>query len=395
MKVHLVPARGSHQWDVAGLRVAERTRRGLGTLRLTAEDAGDEPEAIVLLVAGDALIEPGAVQAFTRDAAPAEVALASANDLEAPAALRVPADTPIPNDADQLADLAARFRASGRLSVVSTGDSLCCRVRSQDAARRIERELLASLIQPTDGFFARHFDRHISARLSVALVRCGVHPNVVTMAATLIGLVGAWLLASAHCRVQVVGALLFIASTILDGCDGEVARLSLRRSDLGRRLDLIGDTVVDAAVFLAIGYGCLRAGPSEVMVIVVGAALVGLTLATAAGFTYSSWLVRSGRQEALYNRYESLVSRDFAYLILGLALFDRLGWFVWLASVGSYAFTILLVVLRLREWPPKEPALIDAGGEKAKLPVSTGPVAGNETGRRPIVDSNLEDALRW
>jgi hypothetical protein len=83
----------------------------------------------------------------------------------------------------------------------------------------------------------------------------------------------------------------------------------------------------------------------------VGLALGGLALATAAGFWYSRWLERSGRGEAARNTYESVVSRDFAYLILVLAAIGRLSWLVWATAVGSSLFALLVAVLRLNEWP--------------------------------------------
>jgi phosphatidylglycerophosphate synthase len=197
------------------------------------------------------------------------------------------------------------------------------------------------------------------------LVRWRVHPNLVTAAATLVGLVGAGLLASVDRPLQVLGALIFIFATVLDGCDGEVARLSLRTSERGRRLDLIGDNIVNGAVFLAIGYASFRAEPTPLFLAAVGAALVGLGLATAAGFWYSAWLTRSGRQEAVRDTYESVVSRDFAYLILLLAALGKLSWFVWATALGSNLFALLLVALRLREWPPERKPVSSPAGEEA------------------------------
>jgi phosphatidylglycerophosphate synthase len=362
MRVQLVPAQGEPGWMLAGLSVGERTRRALAKAGIATDPAG--ASAPQLLIAADALLEPEAVRTLADGAEDAELAVAPAGGTELPAALRVPADTPAPTDTDDLGALLERFRAQGRLRFVDTGDARCCRLRSAADARSVEGEMLASLIRPTDGFFARHFDRHLSRRISVVLVRWGAHPNLVTAAATLVGLVGAGLLASVDRPLQVLGALIFIFATVLDGCDGEVARLSLRTSELGRRLDLIGDNIVNAAVFLAIGYASFRAEPTPLFLTAVGAALVGLCLATAAGFWYSAWLTRSGRQEAIRDTYESVVSRDFAYLILVLAALGKLSWFVWAAALGSNLFALLLVVLRLREWPP-EPAAASshAGGE--------------------------------
>lgn len=357
MRVEFVSAEGEPSWELAGISVGERTRRALAREGLNARPVPGSSGK--LLVAADALLEPGAIRALASPAADAELALAPAGETRCPAALRVPEDTPSPASADAFAGLAEQFRVEGRLRLVDTGEARCRRLRSTAETRSVESEMLASLVQPTDGFFARYFDRHLSRRLSVVLVRLGVHPNLITAAATLVGLIGAALLASADRPLQVIGALIFIFATILDGCDGEVARLSLRTSDLGRRFDLIGDNIVNGAVFLAIGYASFRAQPTSLMAAAVVATFVGLCLATAAGFWYSSWLERSGRHEAVYNTYESVVSRDFAYLILGLAALGTLHWFVWAAAIGSNLFAVLMLVLRLKGWPQEPEAVRD------------------------------------
>jgi len=363
MRVQFVPAQGEPDWKLAGISVAERTRLALGKAGIAADPA--RTSAPQLLIAADALLEPGAVRTLADGATEAGWAVAPAGGAELPAALRVPADTRAPTDADDLGALVERFQAQGRLRFVDTGDARCCRIRSAADARSVESEMLASLIRPTDGFFARHFDRYLSRRISLVLVRWRVHPNLVTAAATLVGLIGAGLLASVDRPLQVLGALIFIFATVLDGCDGEVARLSLRTSERGRRLDLIGDNIVNGAVFLAIGYASFRAEPTPLFLAAVGAALVGLGLATAAGFWYSAWLTRSGRQEAVRDTYESVVSRDFAYLILLLAALGKLSWFVWATALGSNLFALLLVALRLREWPPERRPVSSPAGEEA------------------------------
>ncbi len=366
MKARLVPAEGNPRWEIAGLGLGERTRRALAREGVPLAD-GRPDGTRELWVAGDALLEPEAIRALLEVASEEPGAIAPAGK-DGPAALVAPAGTAPPRDADALAALAEQWKAEERLHELEIEEGRCQRVRSLGQADAISDAMLAELTRPTDGFFARHVDRRLSKRISVPLVRRGVHPNWITGVATLVGLIGAGLLLSSHVAVQVFGALLFVFSTILDGCDGEVARLSLRTSSLGGTLDLIGDNLTNGAVFLAIGYTSLRADPDGVIRFVVGAALVGLVLATAAGFWYSAWLDRSGRSETLHHFYESFASRDFAYGAVVLAAIGKLHWFVWAAAIGSNAFAVLLVALRLKEWPPhrdgEDPAAPGAGDRR-------------------------------
>ena len=328
---------------IAGLPPTERTRRALQQCGIAL---GDRPEApVTLLVAGDALVEPSAITALLAAAGTGTAALATGDDPRRPAALAVAtADLPPHFNLDEgaLAELASSLRAAGCLRAVYVGEALCVRVGDPAIAERAGARLVGRLIRPTDGFFARHFDRHVSRAISVRLVARDVSPNTVTAVATAVGLAGAILLASMRPSLRVLGAALFVCSTILDGCDGEVARLAFRCSEFGRRFDLIGDNAVNAAIFLALGVAVAHGADGGVPRELVYATLVGFVLATATGFFFSNWLARVGMT---VNRdwYERLTGRDFAYVILALAAIGRLPWFLWMAAVGCFVFSAVIL----------------------------------------------------
>lgn len=362
MNVVFVAGDGDPAWEVAGLTVAERTRRAFDVAGVRFLGRPDSP---LLAVTRDALLEPGAVRALA--AAPPDGIAAIEGDA-APAALRLPHGTAIPDDGAGLAEFLAREESQGRVQRVDAQGARCLRIRSHDDARAAQRELLATLIQPTDGFFARHFDRHLSVRCSLWFVRHGVSPNAITLLATAIGLVGAGFLATGQVPLQVLGALLFIVSTVLDGSDGEVARLAFRQSEFGRKLDLTCDNIVNVAVFAAVGWAAVVADPDGWIRVAVAAALGGVVVASAAGFWYSAWLDREHREAEALHAYESLASRDWAYLVLVLAAFDQLPWLIWAAALGSNVVALLLVVLRLRGWPPVSEAVGSAAAEADRTP---------------------------
>lgn len=328
---------------VAGLTPAERTRRAFAALQRADGPWFSEP--VILFVTADALVEPDAVAALLAGVSNGTAALAAGDDLANPGALALPADEPWAQrltSTEQLAPCAEALHGVGRVRSIDVGDALCLRVQDRAAAERASGILVARLIRPTDGFLARHFDRHLSRRLSLHLVRHGVSPNVVTVVATLVGLVGAYGLADGHRLVRVVGAALFVFSTILDGCDGEVARLALRCSELGRRLDLLGDNVVNAAVFAGIAVALARGADGGISSAVVWATATGFVVATVTGFVFSNWLART-QHAGERDWYERLTGRDFAYVILGLAIVGRLHWFLWMTAIGCFVFSAAIL----------------------------------------------------
>jgi phosphatidylglycerophosphate synthase len=214
-------------------------------------------------------------------------------------------------------------------------------MRATDATsrQRAEDALFARLGRSGDGWFTRTVDRRFSRAITHALLPTGIAPNVVTIVAGAIGVAGGLLFASGW---AVAGALLFLLSTILDGCDGEIARLTHRESPFGARLDLIGDNVVHVVLFSGIAIGLYRAAPTTRVAALGVALVVGVFVAMAAVYWCLYLRTPTTRQRQLF---EAFASREFAYLLVVLALVDRLEWFLWASAIGTYVFAGILVVL--------------------------------------------------
>ena len=157
-------------------------------------------------------------------------------------------------------------------------------VETSTDVRVAERRLLRSLVKDTDGFMARHVERPISLQIVRRLASTAVTPNQITMVSVAIGLSGAPFFLSALWPWQTVGALLFLAHSILDGCDGELARLRFQESRWGGVLDFWGDNVVHIATFacMAVGWSLSAAATWPLL---LGAAAVLGNLGSA-GFVY-------------------------------------------------------------------------------------------------------------
>jgi phosphatidylglycerophosphate synthase len=223
--------------------------------------------------------------------------------------------------------------------------------------RRAERWLLDGLVKETEGFMSRRFERKISLAVSRHLAGTAITPNQMTLISTAIGLCGALFFLSPRASMETAGALLFLLHSILDGCDGELARLKFQESRFGGVLDFWGDNAVHSAIF-----GCIAVGWSlsieRAWPLLLGAAAVAGTLASA-GFVYRSTMM-GPKEGPLYTsvtqRVDGAVSRvadalgrrDFIYLVLALSLFGKASWFLLASAVGAPIFFLVLAALARR-----------------------------------------------
>ncbi|MGY4706758.1 bifunctional L-myo-inositol-1-phosphate cytidylyltransferase/CDP-L-myo-inositol myo-inositolphosphotransferase [Candidatus Bipolaricaulota sp. J31] len=98
-----------------------------------------------------------------------------------------------------------------------------------------------------DGLISRTLNRHISTRISALLVD-RLSPWEATWIAFGIGILAGVL----NLMSPAAAAVLYQASSILDGVDGEIARASLRASPLGAWIDSVLDRYVDILYLLAL-----------------------------------------------------------------------------------------------------------------------------------------------
>ncbi len=225
--------------------------------------------------------------------------------------------------------------------------------------RPAERRLLRALVKDTDGFMARHFDRPISLAVSRRLAATSITPNQMTLISVAIGLIGAPFFLSAQPIWQTIGALLFLAHSVLDGCDGELARLKFKESRWGGLLDFWGDNVVHSAIFACIGIGWSWAAGAS-WPLLLGAAAVFGTLGSASlvywrtmrpktgtGPLYTSVAKEPGKRFSQV--LDALSRRDFIYGVVVLALFGWVKYFLLLSAIGAPGFFFALIYLALKE----------------------------------------------
>jgi phosphatidylglycerophosphate synthase len=174
-----------------------------------------------------------------------------------------------------------------------------------------------------------------------------IKPNHITLASGLIGVCGALFLAQPATSSQVLGSLLFLLSTIIDGCDGELARLTFQESEFGAKLDVTMDNVVHAVLFPAIALGQYRQHQASLYLLLGALALGGVAISM---LVFLPHVLRPQTTQSTNTRlHESLASRDFAYLLPILAAFQKLPWFLWATAIGTYVFAVAWVIISWRQ----------------------------------------------
>jgi phosphatidylglycerophosphate synthase len=241
---------------------------------------------------------------------------------------------------DLVAGLRARFGWSN-LDVADTGRFP---LSAPGDAAAAESWLLRSLIKQREGFMSRHFERKVSLALTRRLAPTRVTPDMMTLVSLAIGLSGSLFFLSSSAAYQLIGALLFLTHSILDGCDGELARLKFMESPRGAILDFWGDNLVHAAVFASMAIG-LSVAQDAAWPLALGALAVVGTFGSAASMSRQIMgdTVLGGDASWTARFAEAFTHRDFIYLVLVLSALGKAHWVLILASAGTPIFFLLFL----------------------------------------------------
>ncbi len=169
-------------------------------------------------------------------------------------------------------------------------------VRDRASAKRARNALLRSLRKPQDGWTSTHLNRRISLSITRWLVATPLRPNQVSVGILGIGLLGAWLASRGTYGALLAGAALFQAQSVLDGCDGEMSRLTFRGSRTGEWLDTIGDDLTNYGFFAGTAWG-LYTMTGRSLYLALGAVTVASGL-LGSGLEYR-YLIRIGSGDLL------------------------------------------------------------------------------------------------
>jgi len=158
------------------------------------------------------------------------------------------------NDDSTLSGAIRVMARDGNVRTFDIGGGLWIDVDDEEAFYKAEKVLTEKIKKPSDGPVSMYLNRHMSVMVSKYLVKTAITPNLISLFSFILSLIGtAFFFFGSYIALATGGVLIQIAS-IVDGCDGEVARLKYQESDFGGWFDAVLDRYADA--FILFGLTC-------------------------------------------------------------------------------------------------------------------------------------------
>lgn len=169
-----------------------------------------------------------------------------------------------------------RLAAEGKVNVLDIRDRFWLDVDDPEALGKAERALLVQLRdKPNDGPVSRYLNRPLSVRISRYLTRTPITPNQISLLSFFGSLMAAGLFAAGGYPALAVGGLLAQFASVIDGCDGEVARLKFQESDYGGWFDAVLDRYADAFLLFGLTWHTLAGSAGKWVLFVGFLAIIG------------------------------------------------------------------------------------------------------------------------
>lgn len=208
-----------------------------------------------------------------------------------------------------------------------------------------DRKFLASVGKPTDRWHVE-WVRGWTFPAIRGLASTRVTPNHISCVGFLVALTACWLVAQGRYWPSIVGALLLYASWVLDCMDGTMARLTYAESTFGQKLDTTLGYLSNLAIFSALvwavyGHQSLWKA-AGVAFFLLGGILIAHRLVEKEKASRGQ---RPAAPSKLHRFLDQLNHRDYAVVILLLALLDGLHVFLWLSLVGVQVYWLTLLML--------------------------------------------------
>ncbi len=219
-----------------------------------------------------------------------------------------------------LSDALRELAQEGRAGTVDVTGQPWLDVDTPQALHEAERRLLQELgSKLSDGPVARHLNRPLSRWITKYLIRTPATPNLISFVSWLLSCMAAILFAVGGYPALALGGLIAQFASVIDGCDGEVARLKHSASQSGGWFDAILDRYADAFLLFGLTWHVFSANNTQLSLVIGFAAIIGSFMISYTADKYDGLMSRR-LQGAVYFR----LGRDIRVFIIFLAaLFNQ------------------------------------------------------------------------
>lgn len=248
------------------------------------------------------------------------------------------------------------FEDQGRLRRMDVAGNFWVRIDGERAIRAAEDLLWNSCRKPHDGIVAKLLNRNVSLFISRRIAHLRISPNHVSLVNFVLGILMAVSIWQGGYGWFLLGAALFKLNSILDGVDGELARVRFQMSVVGEWMDTLSDDLSNILFFVSLSVGAYAMTADPIWVTLGFVTVIPSLLATA--YQYNL-LLRSGRGDllaikwlfergngkgseeqtafgAFMDKLKYVVKKDFfVFLTLLAALAGVLPWMLWLTAVAN------------------------------------------------------------
>ena len=201
------------------------------------------------------------------------------------------------------------------------------------------KKFINDLTKGEDGIISKQFNRKISTLISRYLVNTSITPNMISFTILMMAIPTFLLLASGIYPWLILGGLLIQLMSILDGVDGEIARMKFARSSWGEFLDANLDKYVDTAAVAGMTLGFLKITGNSWIIPISLFLIFGLGLD---GYMPNKFQVITGKKLKFGMLKIINIKRDTRLLILSLGAIFNLILLSFVVLLVFYHFKVFI-----------------------------------------------------
>lgn len=198
-------------------------------------------------------------------------------------------------------------------------------VDDEKAHQKAEKTMLDSMRgKSNDGPVSHWLNRPISIQISKYLVDFGITPNQISLVSFLLSVVAAGLFALGNYWFLALGGIIAQFASIIDGSDGEVARLKYLSSEYGGWFDAVLDRYADAFLLFGLTWYVYSQDLSQWALVIGFIAIIGSFMLSYTADKYDNLMksrikkgIRMGRDVRVFMIFlGTLLNQAFMVLIV-------------------------------------------------------------------------------